>query len=715
MTGHPLNSLMKPRSIAVLGASPREGAPGNTVIRNLIAAGYPGEIHPVHPVAAEVLGLPASQDLDAIGTAPECVVVCLSAEKVVPALEVASATGVRAAVVFASGFAEAGKEGEARQTALRSLSDRTGLLVCGPNCLGLANITDGIPLYSAALPDTLEKGDVAILSHSGSGCIVLSSLGRFGVSHMVSVGNGAVVDVDAYLDYLADDPATRVAALFIETVRNPSAFAAAVSRMRRAGKHVVALKVGRSEKGALASAAHTGSLSATSAVYDDFFKSCGVISVDDIDELAESVVLLRALRTRPQGKGVAIMNVSGGEVALTCDIAQQVGLELPPLTNKTQRKLSEVLPSFATVANPLDATGVAVFDMDMYGACVRALAEDENIAVVAVSQDCPTGLGVKQAETYRAMTKTIAALAPTLSKPVIFYNNVAGGVHPRVEEPLTGSEVPALQGARASLLSIRRMLDTLNASAGLAEPVEIPAADPKWVRRFSLASGPLTERESKAFLAEAGLPITRELLATTAEEARRHAETLSYPVVLKIESPDLPHKSDVGGVKLNLHNGPAVESAFREIMDNVARNAPSARISGILVQEMIQSGVEVIAGVNREPPFGMSLVFGAGGVLVELLRDSALAIAPVSQMRAAELVSHTRISKLLRGYRGAPAADVDALCNVLSRLSAIAVAYGDVIEAIDLNPIYVLARGQGLRIADALVVPRARVADKAGE
>jgi len=712
MSGHPLDVLMAPRSIMVLGASPREGALGNTVVKNLIQSGYKGEIHPVHPTAPEVCGIAAFASVSAIPRPVECAVVCLSADKVLSALDEAATHGVGAAVIFASGFAETGAEGAARQHALSELAERTGMKICGPNCLGLANIHQSIPLYSAALPETLEKGDVAVLSHSGSGCIVLSSTGRFGISHLVSVGNAAVVDVDQYLDYLADDDATRVAALFIETIRNPEAFAAASLRMREAGKAVVVLKVGRSDMGAAATAAHTGSLAGAAAVYDDFFRRCGVVAVEDIDELVEAVELLRAMRRKPTGKGIAVLNVSGGEIALTCDVAQRIGLDLPELSQATKARLQEILPSFGHAANPLDVTGVAVFDMAMYGGAIEALASDPSVALVAVSQDCPSAIGKKQSQTYGAIADTVARLSPSLPRPVVFYSNVAGGIHPRIAEPLLAARVPVLQGARASLLAIKRFLNQNDAAFDDERPRI--AADPKWIARFAMGE-PLTEREAKQFLGDAGLPVTREALATSAIEARDMAAKIGFPVVLKVESVDLPHKSDVGGVRLDLRTTEAVEAAYEEIVRNVGAKAPRARIGGVLVQEMAGKGTEVIAGLTRQDPFGMAVVVGAGGVLVELIGDSALALAPISPERARDLVAGTKINKLLAGYRGAPAGDVAALAQLLSRLSDIAVAYGDVLEAVDLNPVHVGVQGSGVRILDALIIPRRGAAIQTGE
>jgi acyl-CoA synthetase (NDP forming) len=713
VSGHPLDVLMAPRSIMVLGASPREGALGNTVVKNLIGHGYEGDIYPVHPTAPKVHGIATFAGVSAIPGKADCAIVCLSADKVLPALEEAAGHGVKAAVIFASGFAETGAEGAALQHALSELAARTGMKICGPNCLGLANIQRGIPLYSAALPDTLKKGDIAVLSHSGSGCIVLSSTGRFGISHLVSMGNAAVVDVDQYLDYLAEDDATRVAALFIETLRNPEAFAAAALRMREAGKTVVALKVGRSDKGAAATAAHTGSLAGAAAVYDDFFKRHGVIAVEDIDELVEAIELARAMRRKPAGKGIAVLNVSGGEIALTCDVAQRIGLDLPELSEGTKARLQDILPSFSHPANPLDVTGVAVFDMTMYGGAIEALAADPAIAMVAVSQDCPPALGARQSQIYGAMADTVARLSPSLPRPVVFYSNVAGGIHPRVAEPLLAAGVPTLQGARASLLAIKRLLHQDGAGSGEDERSPL-TADPKWRARFGTGQ-PLTEREAKQFLGDAGLPVTREALATSAAEARDAAARIGFPVVLKVESVDLPHKSDVGGVRLDLRTPEAVTAAYEEILRNVAAKAPRARIGGVVVQEMAGPGTEIIAGLTQQDPFGMAVVVGAGGVLVELIGDSALALAPISPWQAGDLVARTKVSKLLTGFRGAPAGDVAALGRLLSRLSEIAVAYGDVLEAVDLNPVHVGAQGSGVRILDALIIPRRCAAIQMGE
>ena len=675
-----LSYLLRPRSVAVLGASPRPESIGNTTVRNLVEFGFSGEIYPIHPTATEVLGLTCYADLEAVPGEVDCAAVALSADKTIPNLKRAASLGLKSAVIFASGFAETSEDGARLQAELQEISRETGLAVCGPNCLGLANITERTSLYSAALPETISAGNVAVLSHSGSGCIVLSNLARFGFSYVVSSGNSAVVDVAEYLSFLAADDATHVAALVIEAIRDPAAFAAAALAMREAGKPIVALKIGRSEK--------------------------GVIAVDDLDELVECVSLMAAVRRLPTGSGLGIINVSGGENAMTCDVADRVGVDLPPLSAPATERLASALPAYGNAGNPLDATGTAVFDMAMYRACIEGLASDPAIHMVAVSQDCPREMGTSQADTYRTIAKTTAAAAEALDKPLVFYSNVAAGLHPRVAEPLMAAGVPVLQGSRASLLAFKRLFAYAeNLRRDDDPPAAMGAPDADWHARLATGAS-LTEREAKEFLKASGIAVTNEQPAATADEAVAAARDIGFPVALKIESPDLPHKSDIGGVRLNLATPEEVVEAFDAVMTNAHGHAPEARIGGVVVQEMVTGGTEVIAGLTRNDPFGMAVVVGAGGVLVELVDDSALALAPVSPRRAHDLIDETRAGRLLDGYRGATPGDTDALAELLVTLSTIAIRYGDVIEALDLNPVFVGNRGDGLKAADALLVPR---------
>ena len=699
-----LSPLLAPRSVAIIGASPRSNTLGNNVVVNLRRFGYPGRIFPVHPSAPEVAGLPAYRGFAELPEPAECAVLALPADKISAALEEGAARGLRAAVVFASGFAELGGEGRARQRELHALCARSGIVLCGPNCLGLVNVHERVSLYSSGIPEGMREGRFAVVSHSGSACIALSTLGRFGFSYLVSVGNAAVLDVVDYLEHLALDAETRVVALFIETLRDPAAFARAMHAMHAAGKSVVALKVGRSARGAAASAAHTGALAGNWDAYQAYFRRHGVIAVDDLDELAESVELALKVRTPPRADGVAVIAVSGGETSLVADLAERSCVRLPEFSPGTVTRLRSVIPAFGSIGNPLDTTDRGVYDaQNVYGGSIRAIANDPAVSLIAVVQDCSPGLSTRGADNYRRIAQTVADASREVAKPVVFFNTAAGGMHPHVVEPFAGTSVAVMQGARASLLAIKRLIE----HARFAPGVEPGALTPVLAWRKRLETGlALTERESKAFLADHGIAVTRQTLAQDPPSAVQASADMGYPVVLKIESPDLPHKTEVEGVRVGLVDAPAVAAAFEAIMAAARRHAPTARLEGVLVQEMIAGGTELIAGLSRQDPFGMCILAGAGGVHVELVRDAALDLCPIDEAGAHALLGRTRARRLLQGFRGQPVGDTDAFAALLVRLSQIGAAYQGLLEAVDLNPVAVLPAGHGARVLDALVIPR---------
>jgi acetate---CoA ligase (ADP-forming) len=403
--------------------------------------------------------------------------------------------------------------------------------------------------------------------------------------------------------------------------------------------------------------------------------------------------------------------VSGGETAMLCDVADRTGVKLPDPSEETKARLRTALPGFGTASNPLDATGNAVYDVSVYEACMDALASDPGISLVAVAQDCSPGLSKLGSGNYRRIAERVAAVAARLDKPVAFFNPTAGGLHPFVVEPFENTDVAVMHGTRASLLAFRRLFEYAQAMRANGNKPRIADSairlqpDPAWRARFQ-EGAPLTEREGKTFLAACGIPVTREALATTEKEALAVAASLGFPVVLKIESADIAHKTEVGGVRVGLESAEAMIAAYREILASVKEKAPKARVAGVVVQEMVSGGIEMIAGLSQCAPFGMGIVTGTGGVLVELVKDAALALAPIDTARAHELIASTRAKELLEGFRGAGRADIEAFAGVLCALSAIAVTYGDLLEAIDLNPVAVLPAGRGVRVLDALVIPK---------
>ncbi|CDZ25825.1 acetate--CoA ligase family protein [Neorhizobium galegae] len=694
-TPEAMQALMAPRSIAVVGATERADASSSYVMKNLMRFGYQGQIIPVHPKAGTIFGLPASHSLSALESAPDVAVIGIAADKVIAALEEAGSTGVKAAVVLASGFAELDEAGRERQRQLVEIAERYGMAICGPNCLGLFNLGSGAALYSSSLSTNLQKGRFAILSHSGASAIALGNTGRFGLSHVVSSGNSAATDIPDYLDFLATDDQTSAVGIVIEAIRDPEKLAAAMEKMHAANKPVIALRAGRSERGAQATAAHTGSLAGSNDAYRAFFRRVGIIEVPDMDNFMETATLCLSLKQRPAKPGVAIVGVSGGGVAHVSDIADEVGLSLPDLQPETAVRVKTLLPPFATPQNPLDTTGVVFADGGIYRDVLHALADDPSIGLIVATQDAPAGLDDFCASEYLGIAEAVSDYAGMGKVPVVFMSNLSSGHHSDVEARL--SNVPVLRGTKSALTAVRSLITQ---SGVVSWPDKVAAT------KKTLPPGALTEREAKQLLAAEGLPVPREQLVTSADAAADAAKQLGFPVVMKIESPDILHKTEAGGVKLGIASETEARAAFDVIMANARAYAPDAALRGVSVQEMVTGGIEALVGLVRHEPFGFGLVVGIGGVLVELVKDSAFDLLPIDLARADAMIGETKLASLLEGYRGAPKADRQALAELLVRLSEFAAHYGDDIEAIDLNPVAVLPDGKGVRILDALIIPR---------
>lgn len=694
--------MFEPKHIAVIGASERTGAPAGVAFGNLIEAGFGTNAVPVHPVAQTVFGIPAVRSLAEYEGTIDCAIIGISADKVTQALVDAAAAGARAAVVLASGFAETGADGRRLQQEFTDTARRLNVAVCGPNCMGLANIAKGIPLFSADSWKSAPTGRLAILSHSGSGVISLATSGRLGISQMVSAGNSAVCDIADYLEYLSEDEATGAVALFMESIRDPHAFARAMERMHVSGKPVVAMRVGRSASGAAASAAHTGSLVSSDDAFLDFFDKTGVIVADDMDELIEISKLMSTMRRRPEKPGVGLINVSGGEIAHACDVAENLGLGFSKLDLATEDNLRGILPDFATISNPLDATGAVFADPTLYPRCLSALADDPHIGILAVVQDSPVGLSDEGASGYSLIAQQVADFSGQNDIPTVFISNLSSGLHPTTRKTLEQHGVPNLNGTRASLKAVLAATKLATPRAPLLQKQPRPL--PQWQERLRTGV-PLSEYETKQFLAAHGIPVTREVIATSANEAAREAAAIGFPVALKVSSRDVPHKTEVGGVELNLRSAEEVQSAYRRIVESVARHAPDAAVDGVLIQEMAEEKIEAIVGLTRHDPFGLAVVVGSGGVLVELLQDAALSLPPLDLPAARAQIGKTRLATLLAGYRGSAPADEEALADLLVKVADIAQAYEGLIAGLDLNPVAVMASGQGVRVLDALLFP----------
>lgn len=703
-----LSSLLQPHSVAVVGATERAGASSGFVMRNLLEHGYAGRIYPVHPREERVFGLTAVSHLAHLPEAPDLAVICIPAPYVAEALADAGRKGTKAAIVLSSGFAEKDEEGGARQQELVQIAANYGMAVCGPNCLGLISLHANTVLYSSRFPTGVPKGDVALISQSGALAIALSSTGRIGFSHIISSGNSAITDIPDYLYFMADDPLTRVVMLVLENIKRPEALAGAMQAMHQAGKRVVALYVGRTERGAAATAAHTGALAGSFAAVQAFFRRHGIIAVDSMDELLATAALCSAwptLRQRPLTSGLGIIGVSGGGVAHLSDLASATGLDIPPLQPQTVGRLQTILPSFITPQNPLDTTGLPFADGNVYRQALDYLAGDGGIGVITAVQDAPPGLDEDGAREYLPIAQGLVDFSRTAAVPVVVVSNLADGHHPLFREPLRRAGVPLLQGTAVALKAIKHLLTPVPTSNYPAMAQPAAAVGAVWQKRFE-EGAPFTEREAKHLLAAHGIRTPREGLATSAAEAARLAAEIGFPVVLKIESPDITHKSDVGGVWVGVAGETAVYQAYTHIMATVSAALPQARLHGVVVQEMVTGGVEAFVGISRYAPFGFGAVVGVGGVLVEVVGETAVDLLPLTPESAQALVESTRLHKLLTGFRGAKPADRLALIEAILKLAHIAHLYGDYLETIELNPIAVLPEGQGICVLDAVILCR---------
>ena len=636
-----------------------------------------------------------------LATTPDVVVVAIPAAPAVGVVDEAASLGIKAAVVLGSGFAETDAAGAARQGAMAATARAAGMALCGPNCLGLYNLRDNLALFSSRLAPNLPRGDVAIISHSGAGAVTLANTGRFGLSAIISAGNAVVTDVADYLGYFAATGSARVVALMLEQIGDPAAFAHAMHAAHAAGLVVVALRSGRSARGAAATAAHTGALAGSNDAFAAFFRRHGVIEAADMDALVETCVLASARQPKPRGPGLAALGVRGGGLAHVADLADAAGLTWANLSATTTAGLSALLPAYVRPNMPLDLTGIVFGEPQRYRAALDLLAADPGVGQIVAVQDAPPGLDAAGAEEYAGIANAVADYAAHAPAPIALLSLLSSGPHPAIRAPLTAAGVPILHGGTPGMAALAAALHPPTPNAAAAPPILPP--QPDW--RAHLSSGPpLTEREAKAFLAAHGIRVTREALAATADDAAAVAETLGYPVVLKIESPDIPHKTEIGGVALNITTAPAARAAHAAILAAARQHAPNARIAGVVVQEMVTRGTEALVGLSRHPPFGLALTVGPGGVLVEWLGGHALNLLPLDTGAADRLIGASKLAGLLAGLRGQPAADRAALADLLVRLGQIAHSYADQIAALDLNPVAVLPRGQGVCVLDALLI-----------
>jgi acyl-CoA synthetase (NDP forming) len=700
--GEGLDALMAPRSIAIIGASQDATKIGGRPVELLRRYGYAGQVYPVNPKAATVQGLQAYASLQAVPEAPDLAIIAVDAEKAPEAVEQCADRGVRSVVVFSSGFAELGEKGRAMQERLRAAARRTGMRVLGPNCLGAVSIADkSIATFSIVLEHSLPAaGSLGIVSQSGnlgSFTMRLASERGIGVSRFVTTGNECDIDIADGIAWLARDAATKVILCCLETCRDAGRLIAALKEARDAGKPVIALKIGTSEAGQAAAASHTGAMAGSDAVFDALFARCGAVRVRSVNELidlgqAASILLPDRL---PRGSRVAILAASGGFGVLLADAAHAAGLSMPELGEATQRTILDLVP-FASARNPVDATAQMSSRPDLLQKILAAVVADDRCDALVLP--LPFSLYMPRLRTvYMETLRNIRKQFP--HRPIILC--VDGPKDALAELHALGyPTVERFDGCCATLAALAR----LQALAERPKDEAPPAVD----RLPSLSVDAFrNEFEAKRALADAGIPVLAERLVQSADAAARAAAEIGFPVVLKIASPDLPHKTEVGGVVIGLGSEAEVKQAHADMLARVASKAPQARIDGVIVAPMAKGAAELILGSRTDPVFGPVVMVGLGGIFAEILQDTAVQMAPVSEAQAMAMLQSLKAFAVLNGARGRPRTDLQAAARAIAALSRFAAAHADEVSEIDINPLLLKTEGEGVVALDALLIPRA--------
>ena len=704
MQKHPLDTFFAPESIALIGASrDSEKIPGR-LLSMLRKNEFPGKLYPVNPNYGDIDGLTCYPSIGAVGQPIDLAIVMIPARAVLAALRECAAVGVRNAVIISSGFAEEGGDSAAMQDAIADLANTTGMRISGPNAEGFYSEAQRVAATFSPTVDVkpdaprliATRRRIGIVAQSGGiGFAIYHRARALGIalSYVVSTGNESDLGAGEFLDYMVQDSSTDVILLFIEGIRDVGEFLAAARRAAEAGKAVIVAKVGRSGAGERAAASHTASMAGWSAAYDAVFAKYGFIVSNDLDE---AVTIAAVLTTNPMPKGdrVAVLTVSGGAGIWGADTVSMQGLQVPELSASIQAEIRALIPSYGSARNPIDVTAQGVHSGGLQKSIDLLSVSDEVDAVLVVlSLSSDSRMPFKQSE-----------LKPVISaqnKPIVFYSYTLPSQFARAE--LAASGVVVLSGLTHVGVAMRHMVQ--RAKFRLAPPVEVPASAQRDVSAY-LKSATLSEADSKSLLRDAGIALPDEVLVTEKSELDAAIARVGLPLVMKIQSRDIPHKSEVGGVRVNIATKGEAFAAYQMLLDNAHRHRPNAAIQGVLVGPMAKKGGEIIVGTMLDATFGPMVMVGLGGITTELFRDVVYRPAPVSAAEATAMLAELKAAPLLSGFRGAAKSDIPALSQLIFQISLLAARYREQISEIELNPVLVHPEGQGASIVDALVVPK---------
>jgi acyl-CoA synthetase (NDP forming) len=702
-----LARFFSPRSIAIIGASQDLVSISGQPLKHLVAHQYAGKLFPVNPKYQEVLGVKCYPSLAALPETPELALVVVNASRVADTLRACGKLGVPYAIVFSSGFSETGGKGVTMQGELAAIAAEFNIGIIGPNCQGMINPAACVYAgFGSIFGADYEPGGVSMVSQSGGFGFSVMNLAAEGGLHFrqaVTTGNEIGVSSLDFIDYFIDDAHTDIIVCYIEGLKDAHRLIGVGNRALANKKPIFAWKVGNTEQGQKAAASHTANLGGEMALYKAAFHQAGIIQVDDIQDVIDYSLAFQCGKL-PAGNRVAIITISGGAGILMTDECVNRGMQVPPLSAATTDKLRDIVPSFGSLVNPIDVTAAIFSDLSMIGRTLNAVLDDPNVDSIAMINASLMG------DLAASVAREIVAVAKHSRKPIFLAWSARDSVALEAYAMLDAEKIPHYKSpvrCGRALSALSWYADALRRAEALCEDTAPVITSVQARELLAGRTDDVTEFAAKKVLAHYGICITREELATSREQAVALAQRIGYPVVMKVQSPDISHKTEAKAVRLGIASDADVAAAYDEILRNAKAYKQDARIDGVLVQEMVSGGIEAILGVTNDKLFGPAVMFGLGGIFAEVLKDVAFRIAPVTKAAALEMVAEIKGYAVLTGARGAARADVDALADTIVRLSALALDLKDQIAELDINPLFVLPKGQGVKAGDALIKPLA--------
>ena len=700
--------FFKPQSIAIIGASPNVKALNGMLLKYLLRHNYGGQIYPVNPKYQEISGLRCYPRLADIPGPVDMVLVAIAAKNILPILEQCAAKGVKSAVVYSSGFAETGEAGRETQEDINAFCQKAGIALVGPNCLGTVNLLENTVVASSpVLEDELAKGSVGFVSQSGAFGFVTFHQAQdehVGFTYLVTTGNEAVLGTADLIEYMVEDEATKAVICYMEGLKDGDKFKGVAKKALAGGIPLVVFKVGKTEAGIKAIASHTAALAGSDNIFDAFFRQKGIVRAADSDALIDFAKIFANSR-RTKGRRAAILSTSGGAGIMSVDTFLEYGMEIPDLTEESTQAISKIIPSYGSALNPVDVTAQIFGEPAYMQQCLQVLVDDPNVDYLLVSLSTVGG------ETAERIAEGLISVYNNTEKPIAVSwgasERLVGTAYARLGEAGIPLYKQPIRCARAlAVLANYSMLE--QDFAKNPDFMEmLPSGEERGIWQDLLKTFPgetLTEDQSKKLLDRAGIPVTREILVNDEGKAVAAAAEMGYPVVLKVMSPKILHKTEAGVLAIGIENEDQLRESYRKIYTKALAKVTDVDISGVLVQEMAPKGIEAVIGVKNDPQFGPTIMFGLGGILVEVLKDVTFKIAPLSRADAKSMLQEIKGKKMLAGFRGQPAIHEKTLVDTILQVSQLAYALKDEVAEMDINPIVLYP--DGLKVVDALIIKK---------